>query len=142
MATMETTTRNTQATQRSERPLRSVLATNAVFSGLAGAVLAATAGPIADRVGVDPAWPVRAVGLALMVFALDVALVARAPQRWLVRGGKAILGADVAWLAGTAAVLAAGWFSPFGVGAALVTASVVAGFAIGEWRGLCLLSGR
>ncbi|MBA2282541.1 MAG: hypothetical protein H0W25_15120, partial [Acidimicrobiia bacterium] len=59
-------------------PLRAVLAANALTSLAAGVAAAVAPAWAADRLGVDVDGWVRAVGVFLIVFAVDVALVARA----------------------------------------------------------------
>ena len=106
-----------------------VLRANAVTS-TAAAVLALTApGPIADALGTTSTAAVRAVGLALLVFALDTAVTSVRSVPTLRPGALAISIGDIAWVVATPVVLIAADPTPTGTAVALVMAVGVAGFA-------------
>jgi len=116
-----------------DRSLRLALQGNATFS-LACAALMLSAGPtVAAWLGIDAVWIVRAVGAALIPFALDLIYQATRPQLTPWRAYGASLG-DMLWVAGTA-VLLLGWpglLSPLGT--ALTVGVAVAVFGFGAWQ--------
>ena len=92
--------------ERPARRLRAVLAVNAATSLAAG-----TAGLVAapfwvERLGLGSAGWTRLISFGLVVFAIDVALLAGRGSRWLRPGALAVSAADLAWVAATIAVLA------------------------------------
>lgn len=121
------------ATSRSETLLRRVLAGNAAFSAVGGLVAIVFGGPLADLVEAD-AWLVRGIGIALVLFAVDVALVSRLGRPRLSRFAKLIAAADLSWVVATAVVIAAGLVTTAG---AIVLGSIglaVLDFAVVQWR--------
>ena len=136
-------------TASTDRLLRRTLWGNAVFSILSGAVLAIFAGPFAT---VAAQTPVTVMGLELpIVFELlGVGVIAfgalcawvatreTLPQAW----ARMIFAADLAWVAGSALVLAlpATWTMAGFIGI-LAVALIVADIAILEYLGLRRLSG-
>lgn len=122
--------------------LKKGLYVNAIFSGLAGLVLAAA--PVAVGGLLMPAvplWAVMAIGIGLVLFALDVAWVAASRVHSALFVG-AVLAADIAWVVGVPAVLvlAPSAFTPLGIFMALASTVAVAGFAVMEWKGLRMIS--
>ena len=81
---------------------------------------------------------VRVVGLGLIPFAIEVALLSRRGTASLVRRAPAVIAADIAWVA---ASVVAGWFDPAGAGLVGAAATVVGGFAAAQWRYLAALRG-
>lgn len=74
--------------------------------------------------------PLRATGAFLLVFAAIVAFLATRPDP--ARGGvRAVIVTNVAWVVGSLAVLAAGWYEPTAAGQVWIVlqALVVAAFA-------------
>lgn len=113
-----------------ERRLRTVLAFNAATSLLTGVTGLAAAGWWSDRLGIgSPGWT-RLVSAGLVVFALAVALVARTRPGPLRRLAALVSIADLAWVAATIAVIAAGALNGAGVVVALVVGVGVADFAL------------
>jgi hypothetical protein len=109
--------------------LRNALLADAVVSGATGALMALAAGPLEPVLQV-PAPLLRIAGLALLPYAVLVALLARrdVPPRglvWLVVAGNAI------WAVDCVALLFTGWIEPslLGVAFILIQAVVVAAFA-------------
>jgi hypothetical protein len=127
-----------------DRLLRRTLWGNAAFSILSGAVLAIFAEPFAEvaaqapstLLGLDLATVLELLGAGVIVFGALCAWVASRPtlpQAW----ARVILGADLAWVAGSALVLAlpATW-TTIGVAGIVVVALIVADLAILEYLGL------
>lgn len=109
--------------------LRNTLRLNASTS-LVGGLVAAIAPGVLDRLlGTgQPLW-VRGVGIALGVFAIDVALVAASRTTRLWRFTPVIVLADVGWVAATIATIAAGWYNTAGAVLMATVGVAVAGFA-------------
>jgi hypothetical protein len=118
----------TTAATTAERQLRAVLALNAATSAAAGLVALVAGGWVADLLDVSTVGIVRLVGAALVVFALDVALVARATPARLRRGAALVSAADAAWVVATVVLVAAGAFGGAGVAVAAVMGVGVADF--------------
>jgi hypothetical protein len=110
---------------------------NALFSALSGGVLVAGAGAWSRHFGLPSPWLLAAVGVALLAFALTVYRTGRArPLRR--RDVLAISGLDLAWVAGSAALLLAHptRVTSVGRGAVALTAAPVALFALLQLAGL------
>jgi len=128
----------------SDHLLRRTLWGNAVFSGVSGAVLTIFAAPFAATaahapvsvLGLDLAVVLELLGLGVVTFG---ALCAWAASRRDLSPGWArfIFAADIAWVAGSALVLAlpASW-TVAGIAGIVVVALIVADFAILEYLGL------
>ncbi len=127
-----------------DRLLRRTLWGNAIFSIVSGAVLAIFAGPFAEAathapvalIGLDLDLLLELLGLGVIAFGGLCAWVAARealPQAW----ARAIFAADLAWLAGSALVLAlpASWTTAGSAGI-VVVALIVADLAILEYLGL------
>ncbi|MCP3981109.1 MAG: hypothetical protein GY716_17565 [bacterium] len=113
--------------------LRRVLWMNAGFSLFSGIVLLLGAGGLANLFGASQAWPFRAVGFGLLVFAIDIARECRKPE---LRRFKALYFSlsDLAWVVGSAILLA---LAPLPVAAALLVGAVmliVLGFGLAQFR--------
>jgi hypothetical protein len=113
-----------------ERRLRAVLSVNAVTSLTTGAVGLAAAGWWSDRLGIGSTAWTRIVSAGLIVFAIEVLLVARSRPRRLRTGAVAVSVADIAWVAATIAVIAAGALNGTGVALGTAVGLVVADFAL------------
>ena len=115
--------------------LRTLLRVDAGLCAGTGLVAAAAPGAVADLLGPDvSATVVRVVGLALLVYALDLALTSRAAARWQ---RPAALGAgigNVAWEVATVVLVALGAFSVVGAVLALAVAAVVGGLGLLQLR--------
>jgi hypothetical protein len=109
--------------------LRLVLGANATTSFAAGLVGTVAARWTADTLGVGSVGWVRAVSIALLVFAVDVGLVARAEARQMRRFAGFVSGLDVAWVLATAIVVASGSLRGAGVVIAVLMGIGVADFA-------------
>lgn len=112
--------------------LRLVLRLNAATS-FTGGLLALVAGPWLSRgLGIDHVRATRLIGVALVVFAVVVALAARAPRPRLQRNAVIVSAADTAWVIATAVVVVTGALSTTGVWVAVVLAVAVADFAAAQ----------
>lgn len=113
-------------------PVRRILAIDAGFCLAGGAVLLAGATEIADRADLAAPTFVRILGAFLLVLGVDLALFARAPQRWA-RLGAAVTGlGDVAWAAGSIAIVLTAELPAWA--SAAVLAQAVAVLAIGATK--------
>jgi hypothetical protein len=119
-------------TPSTERLLRMVLAANAATSFVAGAIGALAAGWTADTLGTDAVGWTRGTSIVLAIFAVDVALMARACGPRLRQFAALVSSVDIAWVLATAAVVAFGGLSGTGVAIAVVLALGVADFAAAQ----------
>jgi len=116
-----------------DQSLRLALKGNAAFS-LTSAALMLLAGPtVAGWLGLDAVWPLRAIGVGLVLFAVDLLHQAKQPvlQRWRAYGASA---GDLLWVVGTAMLLV-GWpelLAPGGRTLAIAVAVIV--FVFGSWQ--------
>ena len=135
-------------TASSDRLLRRTLWGNAAFSLISGAALTIFAGPFAAAASSEPpalgglelAIVLELLGIGVIGFGALCAWVAsrrELPRGWV----RAIFAADIAWVAGSALVLAlpASWTTA-GIAGIVVLALVVADLAILEYLGLRRLS--
>ena len=115
--------------------LRAALLGNAAFSTLSAAAMLLASDSLAAATGI-PAAALFSTGIALLIFAADLVLVARGKEAhrlfvW------AFIGADGLWVAGSIAALAlATVLTPIGQGAVAAVAAVVAVFGWLQYRGL------
>ncbi|MGH9916343.1 MAG: hypothetical protein ACRD63_13780 [Pyrinomonadaceae bacterium] len=88
-----------------------------------------------------PIWLIATLGIALVLFAIDVALI----SRWKAQS-RALVGfvfiADLLWVIGVPALLMAmpSAFTALGIVASLAITAVVACFALIEWQGLKMIA--
>lgn len=112
--------------------LRTVLRINAATS-LPTGLLALVAAPwVGDGIGVESTLLIRLVGAGLVVFAVDVLLVAASDR--VTTLAKLVSAADLAWVAGTLVLVAAGAFSTLGAALMLAVAAVVGTLGITQLR--------
>ena len=104
------------------RRLRMVLMTNAATSFAGGAVGLATAPWLSEELGFDHVALTRLISIGLMMFALDVALLARARAERTVEWSAAVSVGDFTWVVATIILIASGM---------LTTAGVVVAVALG-----------
>jgi hypothetical protein len=135
---MTTTTLSPAAPVRSwTTDLAALLRVDAVLCGTTGLLAAAAPAAVADALGPDvPPAAVRWVGVALVVWAVDAALLARASRRVLRRTALAAGVANLAWEVATVVLVALGAFSVVGAGLALAVAAVVGGLGVLQLRAL------
>ena len=129
-----------RATAREDDPavdsLRAAVRTNAIFSAVSGTMGIAFAGWIRDRLGIGTSWtiPVRLVGVGLVGFAVLLVALASASPRRLVQTTRPVVLADAAWVAATAALVAAGSFSRQGAVLVGTVGLIVLGLAVLQSR--------
>ncbi len=117
--------------------LKWALRANALFSAASGLVLVSGSYLIAPRLGIDPSWTLLIVGLGLLPFAVDLFINSG-------KGGidiskvKVAVAGDIAWIAGSVAVIVIDptGLTTVGVGTVGAVAAVVGNFAILQWIGL------
>jgi hypothetical protein len=111
--------------------LKLVMRADAAVTGANGVAYLALAGPLEDLLGLS-APLLRGVGAFLVVFALFVALAGmRAPML--------VIGANIAWAAGSIVAAVAGWGSPETVGTVWI---VLQAITVGTFAELALLGLR
>ena len=131
------TTLTAPAVRRGSLDLRALLRLDAALCAATGALTVAAAPAVADALGPDvPTTAVRVVGVALLVWAVDVALLARASGRLLRRGAAAVGAVNLAWEVATVVLVLAGAFSLGGAVLALAVAAVVGGLGLLQLRAL------
>ena len=115
--------------------LRALLRADAALCAGTGVLAAAAPTAVAELLGPDvSSTVVRVVGLALVVYALDLAVTSRAAARWQ---RPAVLAAgigNVAWEVATVVLVAVGAFSVGGAVLALALAAVVGGLGLLQLR--------
>lgn len=118
---------------RTERPaanLRAVLGLNAMTSLIAGVIGTVAASWVAEEFGIGSVAWTRIVSIGLIVFAVDVALVATRATRSLRPAALAVSMADITWVVGTVVVLATVDLTTTGWIAAVVMGVGVLDFAL------------
>ena len=119
---------------RTER-LRTLLRVDAALCAVTGAVAAAAPAAVADLLGPDvSSTVVRVVGVALVLYALDLALTSRAAERWQRPAALAAGVGNVVWEVATVVLVALGAFSVLGAVVALAVAAVVGGLGLLQLR--------
>ena len=117
--------------------LAALLRLDAVLCGVTGLLAAAAPAAVADVLGPDvPTAVVRWVGVALAVWAVDAALLARTSGRVLRRTALAAGVATLVWEGATVVLVALGAFSVAGAGVALAVGAVVGGLGLLQLRAL------
>lgn len=111
-------------------PLRAVLGVNAATSFLAGVAGLAGARRLVDELGLGSEGWTRLVSLGLVIFAIEVAIVAARATRRLRDATLAISIADLSWVAATVVVLATVDLTTTGRVVAIVMGVGVAEFAL------------
>jgi hypothetical protein len=115
--------------------LRRSLQLDGVASGLTGLLLLVGAGPISTVIGVSAPGAARVVGAGLVVFAAALLWNAR---RGTVARGEVVLtvALNVAWVVGSAVLIALGPLTLLGDLAVAAVAAAVFGFTVLEVVGL------
>ena len=117
--------------------LAALLRLDAVVCAGTGLLAVAAAATVADALGPDvPTTAVRWVGVALVVWAVDAAVLARGSRRVVRRTALAAGLANLAWEVATVVLVALGAFSVVGAGLALAVAAVVGGLGVLQLRAL------
>ena len=112
--------------------LRTVLRADAVVTGAVGAVALLAAPALSDLFGTPTV--LRVVGAALLVAAVDIAVLARLDGRRLALVGTVVGELALAWVAATAVVIALGLAEPAGVALLAAVALATAAFGVTELR--------
>ena len=120
-----------------KQPLLNALRLNAAFSAISAICLFLAGGWVAAQLGLASAVPVYLVAGGLVLFALQLILIVRTGRirHWEVR---AIIGGDIAWVIGSAVLVALFYESITTIGLVMVdgVAIAVAVFAFLQIRGL------
>lgn len=117
-----------------ESTLRLVLRANAATSGLGGLTALLAGGATAELLGTgDTTW-VRIVGAGLVAFAVFVAVIASSSTKRLRQEVPVISAGDLAWVVGTIATIALGWYSTRGALAMGAVGAMVGAFAVTQAR--------
>jgi hypothetical protein len=103
--------------------VRRIVQADAVLCLVSGGLLFAGASPIADVAGLEPTWPVAAVGAFLLLLGVNLLFLARAAARHLLAITPWSAETDFAWA--VASVVVALAVSMTGPGRALVLAQAV-----------------
>ena len=110
--------------------LRMVLMINAATSFAGGAVGLATAPWLSDELGFDHVALTRILSIGLMVFALDVALLARMQAERTIGWSAAVSVGDFTWVVATIVLIASGTLTTAGVVVAVVLGLGVLDFGL------------
>lgn len=116
--------------ERPARRLRAVLAANATTSLLFGVAGLVAAPYWSETLGIDSTGWIRLVSAGLVLFAVDVALVAARARASLASAALAVSLADLAWVAATGVALATIDFTTAGWVLAVVIGAGVLDFAL------------
>ena len=115
--------------------LRGLLRLDAGLCAASGVLAVAAPAAVADVLGPDvPTSAVRAVGVALLVWAVDVALLGLARGRLLRRGAVVVAAVNVACEVATVVLVVMGAFSLPGAVLALAVAAVAGGLGLLQLR--------
>lgn len=134
---MATQTTTQQATTTNFNLLKTALRGNAVFSIISAAIALVASSSVAELMGVEPTLPFIIIGVGLVIWAVEVfAISSQEPIR--PDFVRMVIGGDLLWVAGSAALLL---FDPFdfateGKWLVLVLADIVLTFAIVQYVGL------
>ena len=120
-----------------DRPLRIALLANALFASATGATIIIAPAFVAGLLGITYHPILTAIGVGLVVFALDLAHQATRRRILTWRAAYATV-LDLAWVAGTVVVLATQHHSFTATGVAIIAGvgALVLGFAIWQGRGI------
>ena len=116
--------------RRTAQPLRNMLRLNAATSLLGGLVAAALGGPLNAILDTSSTNWIRTIGFGLVIFAVDVVIVAGTSIQKLKRYTPLVSAADAVWVAASIATITLGWFSTTGAIVIGVVAAMVATFGI------------
>ena len=130
-----TTTAPTASVADSTARLRTLLRADAALCAVTGVIAAAAAAAVADLLGPDVSTTVvRVVGIALVLYALDLGVTSRMATKWQRPVALAAGVGNVAWVAATIALVALGAFSTAGALVALALAVVVGELGVLQLR--------
>jgi hypothetical protein len=114
--------------------VRRVVQADAVLCLVAGGVLVAGFAPIADVAGIEPTWPVAAVGAFLLLLGVNLLLLARAAARHLLALTPWSADSDFAWVVASVVVAVAASMTGPGRALVLAQAVAVAGMGVAKLR--------
>ena len=109
--------------------VRRVVQADAVLCLVSGGLLFAGASPLAELAGLEPTWPVAAVGAFLLLLGVNLLVLARASARHVLAITPWSAESDFAWA--VASVVVALAVSMSGPGRAIVLAQAVVVAAVG-----------
>jgi Kef-type K+ transport system membrane component KefB len=117
--------------KKSVTHLKRALLANAIFSGISGITLLATAPQLSEMMNIANPWVLRIVGACLLFFVLQLAGAVRKPDPKMVR---VIIIQDWLWVMGTVIIISAGLFglSAQGYWLMIAVAAVVAVLALAQ----------
>ena len=117
--------------------LRALLRADAAFCAVLGLLCAAAPEPLAELLGQDvPTAAVRVVGIALVVYALDLALTSRIAARWQRPAALAAGVGNLAWEVASVVLVALGVFSLTGAVLVLAVAAAAGGLGFMQLRAI------
>ena len=123
--------------EASDTLLRRALVGNALFSAVAAVVMIVASGRISDFTGLSPGWVPAAIGAGVLIWAVDVAYIARRDEipRWL---AWMVIGGDLARVAASYGIIIAGVpeLTTAGAWTVGILAEIVAAFAAIQYLGL------
>lgn len=122
--------------------LKQTLTANAVFSTASGLMLIVARDALAAEITAPP-WFFVAIGVGLLAFAAQLALMVAKPERARRLAMQVVL-SDVGWVVATSAALVAFYtrVSALGVALIVVINVVVATLALLQYRGLTTVQSR
>ena len=120
--------------------LRAALRGNAAFSAACAVTSIAAAARLAPALGLPEPALLTSLGVALLVFAALLLLLASRP---VIRAGLAlaVVAADALWVVATVPVLISGVLTPAGNVTAIALASVVGLFGVLQYQGVRRMRG-
>ena len=128
-----TTVRAERDRVTASRRLRAVLLTNALTSGVVGAITALAPGAVDDLLGTGhDGWLRLFGGIGFLVFAAAVGALARCSPATRARYAPLVSVFDAAYVLGVVVTVTAGWYSTTGDWVMAATAALVAEFAVGQ----------
>lgn len=114
--------------------LRRTLLANAGFSAVSGLTMAVDRNPLAGFLGIAPDV-LAPVGISLIAYGAVLVALTRRPGA-LRPAGIGAVALDLAWVAGTVALIVSGAFTADGAWLVGATSTIVLGFAATQARGL------
>jgi hypothetical protein len=115
------------------RRLRAVLLTNALTSGVVGAIATVAPGAVAELLGTGHEGWIRLLGgVGFLVFAAAVTALASSNPSTRARYAPFVSVFDASYVIGVIVTVAIGWYSTTGGWVMAATAALVADFAFGQ----------
>ena len=122
---------------RKDSLLRRALVGNVIFSAVSGTLMIAASSWISDFTGLTPGWVPALIGAGVLLWAADVAWIAR-KEELAAAQAKLVIAGDIAWVVASFAILVAGVLDLTTAGAWTVgvLAEIVGLFAVVQYLGL------